>query len=288
VFSCCGIGPRLRVRAAGQAGAHDASASLATRSAVRSSPHEAREAKPTPLSNGSSTSSANRPTRSSTAATVTTPWSRPLRCARTLDHGQSLGSLDQASAHGIKRDITDSGDEMLLIHRHRAEPRLPEMPGPAVTCIVATSDAPVQIAGAAPQPRFVLSASRRRAHGSASGHKPRSQRRPSPPRCRAGPDKADHRNRRTTSSRDDCRMNGSNSVPASCRTWLGALDYNHLSSCTARRISGSGEKECSSNHDSVRISFPRRDSSNSRRRSDRRKRVCSSSAFPAQSPTTSP
>ena len=134
------------VRAVGKVGSRGASARPPSRPAVRSSPHEARGAKPAPSSNGSSTNAANGPTRSNTGATITTPSSRPPRCPRTLDHGQSLGSLDQASAHRIERDIADSGEQVLLIHRHRAEPRLPEISGPAVARMDVSGGAPVQIA----------------------------------------------------------------------------------------------------------------------------------------------
>ena len=48
------------------------------------------------------------------------------------------------------------GREMLLIHRHRAEPRLREISGPAVARIDVSGGAPAQIAEAAPQPLFVL------------------------------------------------------------------------------------------------------------------------------------
>ena len=51
--------------------------------------------------------------------------------------------------------MADVGDEVFLIHRHRAEPRLPEMPGPAVARIDVTGGAPVQIAEGAPQPFFI-------------------------------------------------------------------------------------------------------------------------------------
>jgi hypothetical protein len=161
----------------------------AFRAAVRSSPHEARGAKSRPRR------TARRQTRqtdqrSSTAATVTTPSSRPAGCARTLDHGRSLGALHQASAHGIERDITDGGEEMILVHRHRAEPRLPEISGPTVARIDVTGGAPVQIAEPTPQPLFVL---RRHDGVHMVRHQAISpdQRRPWPPRCRANPDKAD-------------------------------------------------------------------------------------------------
>jgi hypothetical protein len=54
--------------------------------------------------------------------------------------------LDQAGAHRIERDITDGGEEMILIHRYRAEPRLPEISGPAVARMDVSGGAPVQMA----------------------------------------------------------------------------------------------------------------------------------------------
>jgi hypothetical protein len=65
------------------------------------------------------------------------------------------GSLDQASAHRIERDMADGGEQMLL-RRHQAEPRLPEISGPAVARIDVSGGAPVQIAEPALQPLFVL------------------------------------------------------------------------------------------------------------------------------------
>src|SRR5207237_1236558 len=120
------------VRAVGQVDFRGASTRLPSRLAFRSSPHAAAGQSQRPRRTArrqtrQKDQRAPAPVQPSNDTVIATTEMRTHARPRPI-----FGPLDQASAHGIKRDIAVGGDEVLLIHRHRAEPRLPEMPSPAV------------------------------------------------------------------------------------------------------------------------------------------------------------
>jgi hypothetical protein len=84
--------------------------------------------------------------------------------------------------------------------------RLPERPGTTVARREVTAGAPAQIAEAAPQPLLVLRRHDRAPMVRHQAISPDFSAGLCGPRCRAGPDQADQRIRRTTSSRDDGRV----------------------------------------------------------------------------------
>jgi len=81
---------------------------------------------------------------------------RPSR-ARALDHGQSC-ARDKFCAHGVLDDVTIGGGEMVLVHRHRAEPPLPEMPGAALARMDSARVSAMDARQDPAQPVFVLGA----------------------------------------------------------------------------------------------------------------------------------
>jgi hypothetical protein len=92
---------------------------------------------------------------------------KDLAIVKRAENASFTTGLD-VSARGIKRDITDGGKEMLLIHRRRTEPCLREISGPTVTPMEVTSGAPVQIAESCATAPLRPSKSRNVRMGSAS------------------------------------------------------------------------------------------------------------------------